>query len=697
MQYPLISEYITAIRSGEDTFDKLSHLRPVLDDTGNPVMSSGNFAVVFKMTDGTKLYALKCFLKEQSGRDEAYKMITEELEDVSSTYIIHIAYFEKELFVDTHNCQETEFPVLLMDWVDGLPLDIYLKNHLNNSDDLKLLAYRFCNLAGWLLTQPFAHGDIKPDNILVDAEGNLILVDYDGMYVPKMAGQQARELGSPDYCHPYRTKEQFDEHIDDFSLAVIALSLKAISLDVSLLDCKTAGDGLLFSAKDYFNLAESDLFKKLPNLFYDNELEQLYALFLLVHSSKFLPDISYNYFNIKKPDVSIYKEGELVIIPEGTKIIEARQFKDNKRVKCVIIPDGVIEIGEFSFYNCTSLQSIEIPDSVTKIGILAFGHCTSLEFIKIPNNINNYETGFLNDCNKKIVIESERLTIKDGMIICDSTLISCLSGINHVIIPNDVITIGRYAFYSCTYIQSVVIPSSVIKIRGFAFAYCKLLQAITITNGVTEIESLVFSECISLQNIIIPESVVKVGAFVFWGCTSLRNVFILNNNIEYQGGTFNNSSVDCIIGASNLSIGRDGTVVHNSTLISCLSTDIECIKIPYGVKKISFGAFYGCESICNIVIPASVTEIGARAFRHCSSLQTITIPENLSRIGDKAFMDCVSLQYIEIFSITVKLGKSIFLGCTSLQKIYVPRKRKQYFLNLIALAEYKDKIEEMDL
>ena len=98
MQYPLISEYITAIRSGEDTFDKLSHLRPVLDDAGNPVMSSGNFAVVFKMTDGTKLYALKCFLKEQNRRDEAYKMITEELEDVSSAYIIHIAYFEKELF-----------------------------------------------------------------------------------------------------------------------------------------------------------------------------------------------------------------------------------------------------------------------------------------------------------------------------------------------------------------------------------------------------------------------------------------------------------------------------------------------------------------------------------------------------------------------------------------------------------------------
>ena len=51
MNYPLISEYIEAIRSAEDNFDKLSFLRLVLDDNGNPVMSSGNFAVVFKMKD----------------------------------------------------------------------------------------------------------------------------------------------------------------------------------------------------------------------------------------------------------------------------------------------------------------------------------------------------------------------------------------------------------------------------------------------------------------------------------------------------------------------------------------------------------------------------------------------------------------------------------------------------------------------
>ena len=70
MNYPLISEYVEAIKIAEDNLDKLSHLRPVLDGDGRPVMSSGNFAVVFKMRDGQdgKFYALKCFTREQDGR-----------------------------------------------------------------------------------------------------------------------------------------------------------------------------------------------------------------------------------------------------------------------------------------------------------------------------------------------------------------------------------------------------------------------------------------------------------------------------------------------------------------------------------------------------------------------------------------------------------------------------------------------------
>ena len=232
MNYPLISEYIESIKSAEDNFEELSYLRPVLGDDGLPVMSAGGFSVVFKMKDERKgkLFAVKCFTKDQEGRSDSYKLIADELEFVSSNYLTSIKYYENELFVDTDNSEEDEFPVLLMDWVEGKTLDVYIKENINNQYALEMLAYQFSKMAAWLFTQPFAHGDLKPDNIIMKEDGQLVLVDYDGIYVPAMKGQKAREIGSPGFRHPSRTVDVYDEHIDDFSIASIALALKAIAL-----------------------------------------------------------------------------------------------------------------------------------------------------------------------------------------------------------------------------------------------------------------------------------------------------------------------------------------------------------------------------------------------------------------------------------------------------------------------------------
>lgn len=303
MNYPLISEYIEAIKSAEDNFEELSYLRPVLGDDGLPVMTSGIFAVVFKMKDDRngKLYAVKCFTKEQEGRSESYKLIAEELEYVSSNYLTPIRFLDKELFVDTEQTSETEFPVLLMDWVDGNPMDKYIQKNINNQYALELLAFRFSKLATWLLAQHFAHGDLKPDNILVKGDGSIVLVDYDGMYVPAMKGQKARELGSPNYRHPQRTIDDFDRHIDDFPLATICLSLKTIALEPDLFNTSTGECGLLLNESDYRDLKASKTIQKIMCLLPDNELCSLLGLFLIVLSQNKLEVLSSDSFVLSKP------------------------------------------------------------------------------------------------------------------------------------------------------------------------------------------------------------------------------------------------------------------------------------------------------------------------------------------------------------------------------------------------------------
>lgn len=441
MNYPLISEYIEAIRFAEDNFDKLNNLRPVLDDNGNPIMSSGNFAVVFKMEDVEtgKLYAVKCFTREQEHRNDNYQKIAEELKSVSSPYLVQFSFWEDELFVDTTQSDEEEFPVLMMDWVDGVPLDVYLRIHLADDYERQMLAYRFCQMGAWLLSQPFAHGDLKPDNILVKQDGTLVLVDYDGMYVPSMQGQKAQELGSPDFRHPLRTEDDFNEHIDDFAIVSIALSLKAISINISIYRNNGTNDALLFSMKDYKDITNSETIKSLCALLYDKELFALYNLFLLVHSTRSITSPILHI--VREPAPKKYKEGELVVIPKGTDVIEFGEYEENIIIKCVKIPTTVSRIEERAFYGCISLEIVEIPCGVTEIEDYTFCGCTSLKSVIIQDGI------------KKIGEE-----VFSGCLL-----------LQHIILPTSIMEIGGCMFYGCTSLKSIVLPYGITTISTGMF------------------------------------------------------------------------------------------------------------------------------------------------------------------------------------------------------------------------------------
>ena len=542
MTYPLISEYVEAVRNAEDNFDKLRNLRPVTDGNGNPVMTSGNFAVVFKMRDekNDKLYAVKCFLKDQPNRAENYRMIAEELEYVSSSFLTKFQYLDNELFVDAAHADGEEFPVLLMDWVEGTNLDQYIRQHLHDSYQLHLLAYQFSRLALWLMPQPFAHGDLKPDNIMVREDGTLVLIDYDGMFVPAMKGQKAREMGSPDFRHPARTEDTFNEHIDDFSLASILLSLRVIAEEPALLEKYGAADRLLFSEKDYRAIHDCQLLK---DIFPSEcpEVNTLVGLFIIALTQSDLSNVSFRLLSLERP-----KEPEIEII--STEVTEedkkdawtdeygVQYSKDGKKLlkstdrglKNYTIRQGTRCICDSAFSWCKSLQSVTIPDSVTSIGDSAFLGCKSLHSVTIPESVTIIKENPFPACPTRVINHSNHFTIFEGNLYTSDKrkLISYLLKGENFIIPDSVTSIGDNAFSGCKFLQSVTIPDSVTSIGDWAFYGCSSLQSVTIPDSVTSIGDRAFGSCESLQSVTIPDSVTSIGNFAFAGCSSLQSVTI---------------------------------------------------------------------------------------------------------------------------------------------------------------------------
>lgn len=255
MAWPMSQDYNEAVQNPATCFSdpELRQGQPVCNALGLPAPCSGNFADVYQLRHGGRSWAVKCFTRQIPGLQERYVQISGYLAKVRLPFMVEFKFLEQGIRV-----RGLWYPILKMDWVEGLTLNAFVRDNLDKPQTLDALCQLWLKLAKRLREGQLAHCDLQHGNVLLVQGGkagalSLRLVDYDGMCVPALTLLKSIEVGHPNYQHPQRAREGiYSLEVDRFSHLVIYTALRGLMTGGRPLWEKfDNGDNLLFKQADF--------------------------------------------------------------------------------------------------------------------------------------------------------------------------------------------------------------------------------------------------------------------------------------------------------------------------------------------------------------------------------------------------------------------------------------------------------------
>ena len=263
MPWPTITDFNDTIQNPLLCFKgtELEDGVVAVNQRGTPLVFSGAFACVYKVSAGGRTFAVRCFSHEVKDQQTRYNQLSDHLNEVDSPTFVGFEYLKNGIIF-----KGDWYPIVKMEWVDGEPLSKFVGSRLDEPDTLKRVANRWRwtttpNLRGLHI----AHNDLQHGNVMVQGDRNIRLVDYDGMFLPQYHGERSPELGHKNYQHPQRSAEDYDDYIDNFPSLVIYLSLLAVASDRGLWEYFHNDDNLIFTGNDYAVPESSEIFKGLKD------------------------------------------------------------------------------------------------------------------------------------------------------------------------------------------------------------------------------------------------------------------------------------------------------------------------------------------------------------------------------------------------------------------------------------------------
>lgn len=306
-----------------------------------PVMHTGGFCAVFPYKAKGKKYAVRCWHAHLDGVQERTRKIAEFLSNSNLPYFVDFQYINEGIATS-----KGVMPIVIMDWVEAKPLKKYLVGVINNSKALDDLATNFLSMVKDLHNNGISHGDLQHGNILVKNDGNIVLVDYDSMFVPSLTGYSNEITGLWGYQHPARfSTKKVSSKADYFSELIIYTSIKALAKYPYLWEQLQMADTdtLIFSKEDIESKGTSNIFHEISQDPYLKQLVEAISSELSYSSIENLHPLESiepcEKENNSKNQILGSIKNELLQSEETTEILQEKKWLENIDVRVIGISE----------------------------------------------------------------------------------------------------------------------------------------------------------------------------------------------------------------------------------------------------------------------------------------------------------------------------------------------------------------------
>lgn len=209
--------------------------------------------------------------------------------------------------------------------------------------------------------------------------------------------------------------------------------------------------------------------------------------------------------------------------------------------------------------------------------------------------------------------------------------------------------------------ESYVIPDGVREIGDFAFTHCEVLQSVTFPAGLDRIGKKAFENCGFLQEI--NTDARHIDSQAFKDCVNLRTVRLTG------AGTIGDRAFDSCLRMSEVTLPEGLTGIGYAAFNGCRG--LESVEIPDTVTEMGNGVFNGCESLVSARISGGMAELSSGTFCNCPALASVSLPEGLKTIGYDAFYKCAGLQSLKLPESLVSIKQDAFFN-TGIRYLEIP-------------------------